>query len=75
MTEPLPEALQRRQGGVRHRQDGAHIEIHHPVIGVVVILAERDEVGEAAGIVDEDVQPAEAFNRLLDHGARSRPAC
>ncbi len=55
---------------LRNEERGLEIDVHHVV---PVLLAEVHRIGAAdqAGVVDQDVQPAQAFDGLADH-ARHR---
>ena len=56
-----------------HQEDRAHVEVHHLVPGLERMILGRRAPGRA-GVVDEDVDVAEARDRVLRRRARSRSA-
>ena len=73
-TRPAPGPAQVRRRGPRAIERA--LDIHGKnavpdVVGQIVELLERHEVG-CAGVVDEDVQPAERLDRLPNHLAHRR---
>jgi hypothetical protein len=52
--------------GLREHEEAAHVQVHHFVPGLELVVLGRRAPG-GAGVVDEDVDAAEALHRGGDH--------
>ena len=60
-----------RQAEARHPHHPVDVRLDHPLLVVLARLPERVAADRTAGVVDEDVQPAERLDRGLDERARA----
>ena len=70
-VDDVPAVADVRQAEARHPHQPVDVRLDHPLLVVLARLPERVAADRAAGVVDEDVEPAERLDRRGDEPLRA----